>query len=71
MSARAERRTIVAAVVLGALLWPATGTAAPSVTELTGGVTPGFTAAGGPIGITSGPDGNSGQAKRARFQIRR
>jgi streptogramin lyase len=55
---RREGRTLGATVVLGALLWPSAGAAAPAVTELTGGVTPGFGANRTPHEITSGPDGN-------------
>lgn len=45
------------AVVL-ACAWPAAAAAAPTVTEYTGGVTPGFTTTSGPAHITVGPDGN-------------
>jgi streptogramin lyase len=37
---------------------PAAASAAPSVTEFTGGVTPGFTANRSPVGLTTGRDGN-------------
>ncbi len=46
--------TLVALATLGA----GGASAAPTVTEITGGVTPGFSANGVPWGITAGPDGS-------------
>ena len=40
------------------LAWPGAAAAAPTVTEFTGGTTPGFSSGGGPDGIVQGPDGN-------------
>jgi hypothetical protein len=51
-------RGLCALVVALALVWPAAAAGAPTVTEFTGGVTPGFSANGSPDSIAAGPDGN-------------
>jgi virginiamycin B lyase len=56
-STRVVAVACAAAVVLGCATSSAL-CAEPAVTELTGGVTPGFSFHGGPYGIAAGPDGN-------------
>jgi virginiamycin B lyase len=41
-----------------ALAWPGAAAAEPTVTEFTGGTTPGLSSGGGPTGMVQGPDGN-------------
>ena len=58
MTWRAGRLRWFSALVVACAACPASAAAAPTVTEFTGGVTPGFSANRGPFGITVGPDGN-------------
>jgi streptogramin lyase len=59
---RSRVRTALLAGLLGAALFAPVGRAAdfshPVFTELTGGLTSGFSAGGGPAGLALGPDGN-------------
>src|SRR5258706_357618 len=62
-TASLRARVLYAPVLALALVWPAAAAAAPSVTEFTGGVTPGLSADAGPGEIAAGPDGNLGFAE--------